>query len=143
MPYLTISMRCMRCPGDVHPRSGSFTLGTSQAMLSAPTARACLCANQYEALAAIPGEIPLWLVPEAGIPGTHQRHVAGLDAHALPLAALLQILVGYGVAGLLGIYTPGGRVQQHTRGDDEWYFLDAELLEATRALDLSVQEMPP
>src|SRR5919206_134487 len=38
--------RRIRCPGIMHPSSGSLSPGTSHAMLSAPTASTCLSGSQ-------------------------------------------------------------------------------------------------
>src|SRR5918992_975350 len=117
--------RRIRCPGIMHPSSGSLSPGTSHAMLSAPTASTCLSASQYEALAAMPG------------PDEH--HFAGLDVYALLLAAVLQILRRDGVAWLelIGALARG-HVEEDSGGRYRRYLLDAESLEAARALDAAV-----
>src|SRR5919199_2665062 len=86
-----------------------------------------------------PGEVAVGGVPVPGVARPHERHGSGLDAHALALAALLEVFVGDGVAGLEGFDALAGRhVEEDSRGEDRGYLFDAVPFEASGGLHTTV-----
>src|SRR5215212_4749833 len=85
------------------------------------------------------GEVAFLILPVATVAGPDERHVAGLDVHALLLAAVLQILPRDGVAGLeLACALAHGHVEEDSGSQNRGYLLDAKSVEAARALDAAV-----
>src|SRR5215211_5433470 len=84
-------------------------------------------------------EVAFFNLPVAAVAGPDEHHIAGLDVCALLLAAVLQILRRDGVAWLelIGALARG-HVEEDSGGQDRGYLLDAESLEAARALDAAV-----
>src|SRR5215204_2094851 len=84
-------------------------------------------------------EVAFFILPVAAVAGPDEHHFAGLDVYALLLAAVLQILRRDGVAWLelIGALARG-HVEEDSGGQYRGYLLDAESLEAARALDAAV-----
>src|SRR5918993_2133086 len=84
-------------------------------------------------------EVAFFILPVAAVAGPDERHIAGPDVYALLLAAVLQILRRDGVAWLelIGALARG-HVEEDSGGQYRRYLLDAESLEAARALDAAV-----
>src|SRR5215212_287971 len=84
-------------------------------------------------------EVAFFILPATAVAGPDERHVAGLDVCALLLAAVLQILRRDGVAWLELVGALAcGHVEEDSGGQYRGYLLDAEPVEAARALDAAV-----
>src|SRR5215208_4374301 len=84
-------------------------------------------------------QIAFFILPAAAVAGPDERNVAGLDVYALLLAAVLEILLRDGVAGLelIGALARG-HIEEDSGGQYGGYLLYAESMEAARALDAGV-----
>src|SRR3712207_4559991 len=85
------------------------------------------------------GKVAIGGIPVTGVAGPHERHVSRLDAHTLPIAALLEVFVGDGVAGLQRFEAlAGDHVEEDAGSQDRRHLFDTVLFEATRGLYAAV-----
>src|SRR5215211_7213176 len=85
------------------------------------------------------GKVAFFILPAAAVAGPDERNVAGHDVYALLLAAVLEILFCNSVAWLELVGALAcGHVEEDPGGQYRGYLLDAEPVEAARALDAAV-----